>query len=114
MKFEDEDDSEHLSQYFIAVEQKLMLECSTLIAALFFGMVAHYVFNLEYHSKVKGVWLFLQEKVFQLPTDKNGKHSPSCIVHVTGISRVHAKMCESDAMECDEQIDQSLEDNDLP
>lgn len=59
VKFQDEDDGEGLSQYFIAVEQKLILECSTLIAALFFGMSAHYIFNLEYHSKVKGVWLFL-------------------------------------------------------
>ena len=111
VKFQDED--EGLSQYFIAVEQKLMLECSTLSAALFFGMVAHYIFNLEYHSKVKGVWLFLQDKVFQLPSsDKGGKHSPSCIAHITGISRVHTKLCES-AMECNEQLEQCSQDDRL-
>ena len=111
VKFQDEDDSEGISQYFVAVEQKLMLECCTLSAALFFGMVAHYIFNLEYHAKARGVWLFFQEKVFQLPSkEKGGKHSPSCIAHITGISRFHAKLCKPSALECDEHF----EDSELP
>lgn len=30
-------------------------------------LAAHYVFNMEYHSMVKDVFYFLQEKVFDFP-----------------------------------------------
>jgi hypothetical protein len=43
---QDEDD---LDQFFICVEQNLMLECSNLISAIFFCIGAHYIFNLNYH-----------------------------------------------------------------
>ena len=53
-----------LPQYFIAIEQQLLLECQTLERAIFTMFAVHYVFNIEYHSKVKDVFYFLQEKVF--------------------------------------------------
>ena len=88
-----------------------MMECSTLIAALFFGMAAHYIFNLEYNPKARGVWLFLQEKVFQLSSDdKCGKHSPSCITHISGISCVHTKLNETLEMDYSEAAAAELEE----
>ena len=50
-------------QYFIAVEQQVLLECKSLERAIFVMVGSHYVFNIEYHSKVKDVFYFLQEKV---------------------------------------------------
>lgn len=47
--FSDED--EPINQYFVAVEQKLMMESSCITAAIFFTVAAHYIFNLSYHPK---------------------------------------------------------------
>ena len=58
------DASDVLPQYFIAVEQELLLQCKSLERAIFIRVAAHYVFNIEYHLKVKDVFYFLQEKVF--------------------------------------------------
>ena len=63
-----------LPQYFIAVEQELLLECKNFENAVFLLMAVHYVFNIEYHPKVKDVFFFLQKKVLDIP-DTN-KHSP--------------------------------------
>lgn len=51
-------------QYFIAIEQQLLLECKSLESAIFILVASHYVFNIEYHSMVKDVFCFLEEKVF--------------------------------------------------
>ena len=51
-------------QFFIAIEQQLLLECKSLERAIFIMLAAHYVFNIEYNPKVKDVFLFLEEKVF--------------------------------------------------
>ena len=51
--FRSEEGSETFHQYFVSVEQQLMLECSTLIAVLFYYLAAHYIFNLSYHPKSK-------------------------------------------------------------
>ena len=42
----------------------LLLECKSLKRAIFIMLASHYVFNIEYNSKVKEVFLFLEEKVF--------------------------------------------------
>ena len=49
--FSDPDDDCLTKQYFICVEQDLMLESSSIISAIFFALAAHYVFNLSYHPK---------------------------------------------------------------
>ena len=46
--------------HFIAIEQELLLECRSIDSALFLMMAAHY---MEYHTKVKYVLYYLQEKV---------------------------------------------------
>ena len=91
MKFADED--EDLSQYFVSVEQRLILETSNLPSAVFLCIVAHYIFNLSYHRKVVDVFLFLQEKVAELPTTSS-KRNPSASSHFSGISRIHQQLVE--------------------
>jgi hypothetical protein len=83
---DDESEGDMLPQYFIAIEQCLMLESSNLIAGVFFLLGAHYIFNVMYHPKAKDVLTFLQEKVLHLPS-KLSKRSPSVIAHVSGIAR---------------------------
>lgn len=51
-------------QFFVAVEQQLLLECKSLERAIFLMVATHYVFNIEHNSKVKDVFLFLEEKIF--------------------------------------------------
>ena len=48
---EDYEDEDRLQQFFVCVEQTLMLECSNIVAAIFFCIGAHYIFNLNYHPK---------------------------------------------------------------
>ncbi len=59
-----DDDEDALPQYFIGVEQHLMLESSTILSAIYFCVAAHYVFNLNYHKKSGSMWTFIQEKNF--------------------------------------------------
>ena len=84
--FRSEEGSETFHQYFISIEQ-LMLECSTLIAALFYCMAAHYIFNLSYHPKSKEFRTFSQQKTFNLSLNEL-RLSPSAASHFTGISRL--------------------------
>ena len=65
---QDEDEYEYdLIQCFIATEQKLILECGSVVNAIFNLVACHYVFNLEYCTKVKELQLFLQQKVLGIP-----------------------------------------------
>ena len=85
------DDNEDVTkQYFIAVEQDLMMETSTSLAALFFLFAAHYVFNLSYHTKVKECMQFLQQKVFALPSP-NLRRSATTVAAIAGISRYYSE-----------------------
>ena len=49
--------------YFIAVEQKILMECRCAAKALYCLLAAHYVFDISYISSAKDVLFFLQEKV---------------------------------------------------
>lgn len=49
--FSDEDEDEPINQYFVSVEQNLIMESSSITAAIFFAVAAHYIFNLRYHPK---------------------------------------------------------------
>ena len=64
-----------LPTHFIAIEQDLVLECCSLDSALFIMLATHYVFNIEYHPKVKDVLYFLQEKVLGYPNPTIKKSS---------------------------------------
>lgn len=70
--------SDVLPQYFVAIEQQLLIECKSLERAIFIMLAAHYVFNMEYHSMVKDVFYFLQEKVFDFP-DTTTNHLFTCL-----------------------------------
>ena len=83
---DEEDDDDLLRQYFIAVEQHLVMESSNLVAAGFYLLSAHYIFNVQYHPKAKELLSFLQEKVLCLSSSKY-KRSPAIVSHIGGISR---------------------------
>ena len=86
------DDSDDLAaQFFIAIEQNLMLESSNIFAAVFYLVASHYVFNLSYHSKVNYVLLFLQEKVLDLPST-SVKRTATSLTHFAGIERCRAEI----------------------
>ena len=84
---DEEDDEDLLGQYFIAVEQVLVLESSNIVAAVFHLMAAHYLYNVQYQAKAKELYIFLQEKVLHLPSSSRGKRSPAMLAHIAGISR---------------------------
>lgn len=77
-------DEETLKQYFIAVEGQLMMETMNLTTAIFLCLAAHYIFNLSYHGDV---FLFLQEKVLEIPSKAGVKRHPSSTSHFSGILR---------------------------
>ena len=52
-----------LPRYHIAVEQVLLVECRSLIHALYCHLAVHYVFNIKYHSRAEDLFHFLFEKV---------------------------------------------------
>ena len=90
--FQDEDDE--LNQYFVSVEQQLMLESGNLSAAIFYCLAAHYIFNLTYHKKSGDVWLFMQERVLGLPSKARVKHLSSSIAHFSGIQCAFEEILE--------------------
>ena len=49
--FSDENEDDPINQYFVSVEQKLMMESSSITAAIFYTVAAHYIYNLNYHPK---------------------------------------------------------------
>lgn len=50
----------------MAIEQQVLIECKSFERAVFILLAAHYVFNMEYHSMVKDILYFLQEKLLEL------------------------------------------------
>lgn len=44
-------DSDFSSQYFIAIEQFLLVECKSMESALLTAFVAHDIFNIEYRKE---------------------------------------------------------------
>ena len=53
--------------YFVFIEQKVFIQVSSFVMALFVWFCVHYIFNLEYHKYYKDVAMFLQEFIFELP-----------------------------------------------
>ena len=43
--------SDVLPQYFVAIEQQVLIECKNLERAIFIMLAVHYVFNMEYQSR---------------------------------------------------------------
>ena len=59
-------DDEIPSNYIIVIEKQTLLQCSSLLAALFALFAVHYVFNMEYYLKVKDFYIFLQNNMFNI------------------------------------------------
>ena len=55
---DEEYDKDLLGQYFIAVEQVLVLESSNIVASLFHCPL----YNVQYHTTAKELFMFLQQK----------------------------------------------------
>lgn len=72
-------------QYFIALEQELIIECKTLFDSIFTLLAVHYVFNVVYHPRVKNFFLFFEEKVLELPCIQKGSKNAAYSSVVTGI-----------------------------
>ena len=81
-------------QYFIAIEQMMMLECNNVMTALFLLLASHYVFNLSYHHKVMDFFLFLQERVAGITSVTSGKQkrNPVANSHVIGVARIYDEL----------------------
>lgn len=98
-------------QYFIAIEQTLMLESRDVASAFFLVLASHYVFNLSYHSKLADFLIFVQERIAKIPsfTDlsqkKRKEKSPVSLSHVNGIVRFYDSMKEDDIVSFDNDID---------
>ena len=59
-------DDEVPSNYIVIIEKRALLQCSSLLAAVFILFAVHYVFNIEYCPKVKDFYLFFQNKLFDI------------------------------------------------
>ena len=60
-------DDEVDASYIIVIEKKPLLVCNTILSAIFTLFAVHYVFDIEYHEKVKDFYLFLEDKIFNVP-----------------------------------------------
>lgn len=68
LRFVDEDLP---TQYFLAVEQIVHLEVSDFMKGIFLLLALHYVYDIQYHHRLKDIYLFLEDKLL-------GLDSPSC------------------------------------
>lgn len=82
-------------QYFIAIEQTLMMQTTDMATAMFLMFGSHYIFNLHYHPKINDLMTFVQEKVAKIPSE--GYHkltSPVAITHIAGIASTYRSLNE--------------------
>ena len=83
-----------------------MTEAKDFQTSILLLLATHYVFNLSYNVKAHDFFLFLQEKVLSIPSDKKSKcKSPVGLAHMNGISRMYNAM--------EKGTDLILEDTDL-
>lgn len=78
------------TQYFICVEHQLVTEINDFKTSIFLLIAVHYIFNLSYNTKAHDFFLFLQEKMLCIQSDKYTKFkSPVGLAHANGISRIY-------------------------
>lgn len=73
-------DDEIPAQYVVAVEKQAFLQCSNLLSAVYALFSVHYIFNIEYHPRVKDFYLFMQNKCFIIDDKLTSSASYSNIV----------------------------------
>ena len=62
-------------QYFIVIEQDVIMECRNFTSALYYLISTHDIFNSSYNVTVKVVLFFIQRKIANFD-DKSFKKSP--------------------------------------
>ena len=92
------------AKYFISVEKTLILESSNIFGEVFYWMAAHYIFNVQYHPKASSILLFLQEKVFSLPSN-SVQRTPTIMTHVSGIASIKEESSSADEEIEEEEMD---------
>ena len=45
----------------------MLIECKSMKSAFFSLFAVHYIFNIEYHTRVKDFYRFVQEYLFDIP-----------------------------------------------
>ena len=71
-------------QYFIVVEQDVVMESTNFTSALYHLISTHYIFNISYNVTVKDVLFFIQRKVANFD-DKSFKKSAVYLSVESGI-----------------------------
>ncbi len=66
-----------------------MMESCALSSTIFHCIAAHYIFNLTYHSKIRDVWVFVQEKILKIQSKAKMKRPPGASSHFSGIVQVY-------------------------
>lgn len=56
-------DEELLAQYFVAVEQIIHVEVSGIMQGMFLLLALHYVYDIEYHHRLKDFFCFFENKL---------------------------------------------------
>ena len=65
------------------------MKCDNIASAIYFLLASHYVFNMDYHTKIKDLMNFIASKVGTLTISEKFKYSPNAGTHATGICRVY-------------------------
>ena len=79
-------DNELPSQYFIATEQVIHMEVSSIDKGLFLLLGLHYVYDMQYHHRLKDFFLFIEDKLLCIST-------PSCKKSATYLNVSSAIEC---------------------
>lgn len=90
-----DNDLDILPRYHIAVEQVLLLECRSLIHALYCLLAVHYVFNIKYHSRAEDFFLFLFEKVMGINEAGNQRKKKKSASYLSATSAMECYLEEN-------------------
>lgn len=89
-------EGEYGDQYFVCIEEQLLLESRDLATAIFLVLASYYVFNLAYHPKTEDLFGFIQEKMAKIPSAGRKKSkSPVVQAHINGITRIYNSLKEA-------------------
>ena len=64
-------DLELLPQIFIAIEQKIVLECKDISETIFDLLACHYIFNIVNFLRVKDLLYFIQDTILGFGDSSN-------------------------------------------
>ena len=83
------------SQYFVVVEQVVLMEVGDIMRGLYMLLALHYVFDIAYHPQLADLFLFCEDKVLCIST-------PSLKKSVTYLSVTSAIECFLDHTVCEQ------------